>query len=562
MEQESLFKNRRSAKHTMHDKIDHKKEREKDTKIILDSKSPKRVVVAGPGTGKSFLFEQIIKKLNDDGKDNVLAITFIGKLTDFLADDLAGLAIVKTLHGFAREFVLGFKNDWEYIPNISAIIKEDLKIAGIVDASVGSDAYRERSNYYKAVGDEDVVYYANKICKEKSSAIPIFDTILIDEFQDFSELEDEFIETLSSKNKIVIVGDDDQALYGFRGSSPKFIRNKHDDSNKDYESLSLKYCSRCTDVIIKSFHNIIGHFDLDEIGSDRVKKEYICYFPEKEDDNKNNPSIVVLKDVLPGAIASRVSNELRTILNKQKIKSVLIVGEARSCKSMLSSTGVILKRYGFNNVSSKYEDNTYTFKKDVVAGLKIVNKNEDSIAGWRVLIKELSSKSRASVIIDNYSDQSKFVESIPLEFRKNWIKLSKTYINVISNKKVSVPSLANLQDKIIDHKISEEELFTKELISEYSYLPRPLANLEITITNILGSKGLGADVVFLLGFDNGRLPVKQRDIKESEIYQMLVALTRAKKRIYLINTIDKQVSEFIECINEDNYDVIIQKTRK
>ena len=67
----------------------------------------------------------------------------------------------------------------------------------------------------------------------------------------------------------------------------------------------------------------------------------------------------------------------------------------------------------------------------------------------------------------------------------------------------------------------------------------------------LSTKGLGADVVFLIGFDQGKLPMKE-DIEDSEIYQMLVALTRAKKRIYFINTAGKRVSQFINCINSES----------
>ena len=77
----------------------------------------------------------------------------------------------------------------------------------------------------------------------------------------------------------------------------------------------------------------------------------------------------------------------------------------------------------------------------------------------------------------------------------------------------------------------------------------PLGNLDITVCSILGSKGLGADVVFLVGFDEKKLPMKD-DIEDSEIYQFLVVLTRAKKRIYLINTINLKISKFIECIDE------------
>ena len=72
---------------------------------------------------------------------------------------------------------------------------------------------------------------------------------------------------------------------------------------------------------------------------------------------------------------------------------------------------------------------------------------------------------------------------------------------------------------------------------------RVTSGIEITVCSILKSKGLGADVVFLIGFDQGRLPSKNT-VEESEVYQFLVALTRTKKHMYLIHTAQKVVSSF------------------
>ena len=92
-------------------------------------------------------------------------------------------------------------------------------------------------------------------------------------------------------------------------------------------------------------------------------------------------------------------------------------------------------------------------------------------------------------------------------------------------------------------------------MSENKDLPRPLGNLDITVCTILGSKGLGADIVFLVGFDQGKFP-QTNTAKDSEVYQMLVALTRAKKRIYLINTVGFQVSKFVDDLNENDIERI------
>lgn len=74
---------------TDNNSIDHEKERAKDSDKILKSSHPRKVVLAGPGTGKSFLFKEAIKRKKAQGGHDFLAITFIGNLTDELADDLA-----------------------------------------------------------------------------------------------------------------------------------------------------------------------------------------------------------------------------------------------------------------------------------------------------------------------------------------------------------------------------------------------------------------------------------------------------------------------------------------
>jgi hypothetical protein len=117
--------------------IDFERERASDVARIKDSPHPRKVIVAGPGTGKSHLFAELIKQKRADGKRNFLAITFIGKLGDALADDLCGLAQTTTMHGFARSFVLQHCSSWNYYPRMYELIAEDLKADVISSFAIG-----------------------------------------------------------------------------------------------------------------------------------------------------------------------------------------------------------------------------------------------------------------------------------------------------------------------------------------------------------------------------------------------------------------------------------------
>jgi len=81
----------------------------------------------------------------------------------------------------------------------------------------------------------------------------------VDEIQDFSRQETEFITLLSTKSKILAAGDDDQALYvGLKHAMPDFIRGLA--IGNDYASFELPYCSRCTAVDEPDilFTNLVG----------------------------------------------------------------------------------------------------------------------------------------------------------------------------------------------------------------------------------------------------------------------------------------------------------------
>jgi DNA helicase-2/ATP-dependent DNA helicase PcrA len=69
-----------------------------------------------------------------------------------------------------------------------------------------------------------------------------FDYILVDEFQDINLLDLNLIKLItdSSKGKLTIVGDDDQAIYEWRFASPKFIREPSTFLKTNFETYILE----------------------------------------------------------------------------------------------------------------------------------------------------------------------------------------------------------------------------------------------------------------------------------------------------------------------------------
>jgi hypothetical protein len=97
--------------------------RDKHVAAVLGSPSQKKVVVAGPGTGKTYLFKKVL-----EGKPRCLTLTFINALVDDLSVELSGMSEVRTLHSFARELLrrIWKKKEIRIFPRLSNVIQEDL----------------------------------------------------------------------------------------------------------------------------------------------------------------------------------------------------------------------------------------------------------------------------------------------------------------------------------------------------------------------------------------------------------------------------------------------------
>ncbi|WP_404350758.1 ATP-dependent helicase [Sutcliffiella horikoshii] len=83
-----------------------------------------------------------------------------------------------------------------------------------------------------------------------------FQYFLIDEFQDINKVQYETMKLLAKSGNICAVGDDDQSIYAFRGSSPDYILNFHRDfPSTKVVTLSENY--RSTHTIVASANQVI-----------------------------------------------------------------------------------------------------------------------------------------------------------------------------------------------------------------------------------------------------------------------------------------------------------------
>lgn len=111
---------------------------------------------------------------------------------------------------------------------------------------------REYGNTLKKAGRidfDDMLYECKMLLQENKAARTYwqkrFSHILIDEFQDINPVQYETVKLLSSKPyNLFAVGDDDQAIYGFRGSQPECLRRFTVDFQAKQFLLDTNYRSR------------------------------------------------------------------------------------------------------------------------------------------------------------------------------------------------------------------------------------------------------------------------------------------------------------------------------
>jgi len=99
-----------------------------------------------------------------------------------------------------------------------------------------------------------------------------FKNILIDEFQDTDPVQMKIFDHLIKNSEtFTVVGDDDQSIYGFRGSDIKFFLEFQD--NYDAEIITLKTNYRSTENIVEFCENFIKN--------DRVIKKELTSNPDR-----------------------------------------------------------------------------------------------------------------------------------------------------------------------------------------------------------------------------------------------------------------------------------------
>lgn len=194
------------------------------------------VVRAGPGTGKTLTLVERARSLLAAGQSSVLAVTFTVKAAGEIRERLGHAPIdVSTFHALAarilRESGVGFNIADEDMLTDTALrwgLDSDGSFVRdlLLGLSTGRPLGSEQSFLMDALQAEGYYTFEGMIHEAlrlvgSGRFTPVWEHVMVDEFQDINPVQYEFLKALTPRVKsLMVIGDPDQAIYGFRGSSP------------------------------------------------------------------------------------------------------------------------------------------------------------------------------------------------------------------------------------------------------------------------------------------------------------------------------------------------------
>lgn len=384
--------------------------------------------------------------------------------------------------------------------------------------------------------------------------------VFIDEYQDTNEPQYILSKMISAKYKnITVVGDADQAIFTWRGANYKNILNFEKDY-KDAKVVLLEENYRSTKTILNAANNVIKN--------NKVRKEKNLWTQ-----NEEGSKITYYKAFDEKDESNYVVNEIKKLIEKGVNPKDICVLYRANAQSRTVEEAFLTSNISYNIVGSYAFYNRKEIK-DLVAYLKLIYNNKDDVSLLRVInypkrgignkaIENLAIKSNVlDKSLYEVIDSGKELEfkNMIEEIKKEESHLTLTeLIDMVLDKSGIKKSLEdeksieadirieNLEEfksiakamEINEGIVSLEELLDKlALVSDVSEQKNDNED-KVTLMTMHAVKGLEYDYVFVVGVEEGLFPhsnsLESNDELEEERRLCYVAITRAKKKLYLIN---------------------------
>lgn len=340
---------------------------DKTQQEIVDSNDKNIIVVAGAGSGKTRVLTERVKRLLSDGVEpcNIVVITFTNMAADEMRErllDIEGIgdAFIGTIHSFANRIMQNSEEVYEiyteekennfarfiirrYCKHLSYdrfLENKDMKYKADM-GFISEDDYSsfllpsEKADLSAMFGNPDEIFRHTipSMCKQenvitfnellkKSTAYfksleATVEHVLVDELQDIGYLEYKFIKGLNAKNYFY-VGDDWQAIYGFKGGDVNIFLNLI--KNPEWKTFYLTTNYRNKKDILKKSELVIRQVD------DLIDKNVTAH--HKESGDVKIASKYRIKDYLTGIPKEELKDYFLLVRTNKQIYEMMQILEA------------------------------------------------------------------------------------------------------------------------------------------------------------------------------------------------------------------------------------------
>ena len=460
---------------------------------------------------------------------------------------------------YIRNAISGAKNE---------LISEDeyIKYANTDNELIVEKIYKKYQNKLRqnnSVDFDDLLVLPIKLFVKYPKILQIYQDrykyILIDEYQDTNQAQYILTKMISAKYKnICVVGDNDQSVYSFRGANYRNILN----FEKDYENaktIMLEQNYRSTKTILGAANSVIKN------NKNRKDKNLWC-------DNTDGDKISYYRADNEKWEADYIVDEIKNLIDNGEVENEIAVIYRTNAQSRALEEAFLKSGISYKIIGSFYFYNRREIK-DLISYLKLLYNEHDDVSLMRII--NVPKRGIGTKSISNLSDRA---TSLNISMYKA-ITSGKEYAfkNIIEDikKESENKTITELIDIILDKTGMRAELendnsiesdIRLENLEEFKSITKNfedstgLVSLEdflneitlvsdveehkdntnkVTLMTMHAAKGLEFNNVFIAGMEDGIFPSAKSFYDEQDMEEerrlCYVAITRAKKKLYIVN---------------------------
>ncbi|MBQ9895142.1 MAG: UvrD-helicase domain-containing protein [Ruminococcus sp.] len=434
------------------------------------------------------------------------------------------------------------------------------------------ELYQQRMRTANAVDFDDILCLTVELFEQFPEVLEKYQKrykyIMVDEYQDTNHVQFKLVSLLSQAHgNLCVVGDDDQSIYKFRGANIENILG-FESQFKGAAVIRLEQNYRSTQTILDAANSVISHNTGRKEKSlwtsgDKGDKIYWYKAVDETDEAKfvadtvlahyketghysdcavlyrmNAQSNAVERMFVKCGIPYRVYGGMR-FYDRKEIKDVT------SYLAFINNHNDMLRfRRIINEPKRGIGDSTLALIDDISRDLKLspfdVLRTCDEYAP---LAKKTTALKNAYAMFDLLTEKS---EELPLDEFLDLL-LDKTgyleYLKTLENGDTKIENVEELRSSMVKYMQEADEPSLSGFLEEvalYTEADRDDGTDDkVTLMTVHSAKGLEYENIFVIGMDDGIFPSSRSFDSEEDMEEerrlAYVAITRAKKRLYLTN---------------------------